>query len=51
MSRQEANRDGVSSFRQRLRDKGLVPKEVWIRPEYAEQLKEIESKFREKRVK
>ena len=36
--------------RERKRSVGLVPKEVWIRPEYAQELKQIELQFREKRA-
>ncbi|UTA48051.1 YjfI family protein [Simiduia sp. 21SJ11W-1] len=34
-------------FRKRLREMGLVKKEVWIRPEYAKQLQAIEKQLRE----
>ncbi len=34
-------------FRRRLREKGLVKKEVWIRPEYAKQLAALERRLRD----
>lgn len=34
-------------FRKRLREMGLVKKEVWIRPEFAKQLQAIEKQLRE----
>ena len=34
-------------FRKRLREKGLVKKEVWIRPEYAQELGRIEKMLRQ----
>lgn len=37
----------VREFRERMRRSGLVKKEVWIRPEYAEDLAGIERKFRQ----
>lgn len=33
-------------FRKRMRDQGLVKKEVWIQPEYAKQLSAVEKKLR-----
>lgn len=38
--------DYVREFRDRMRRAGLVKKDVWIRPEYAEDLAAIEKKFR-----
>lgn len=35
--------------RQRLRDKGLVKKELWVLPEYAQDLHEIEKRMRQPR--
>lgn len=37
----------VRAFRDRLRQQGLVKKDVWIRPEYAEELRRIESSLRQ----
>lgn len=37
----------VRAFRERLRRQGLVKKDVWIRPEYAEELRRIESSLRQ----
>lgn len=37
----------VRAFRERLRRQGLVKKDVWIRPEYAEELRRIETSLRE----
>lgn len=34
-------------FRQRMRDQGLVKKEVWVRPEHAQVLSMVEKKLRE----
>ncbi|TBV05947.1 biofilm formation regulator BacA [Phytopseudomonas dryadis] len=36
-------------FRQRLRDQGLVKKEVWILPEHAQRLSAVERKLRQPR--
>src|SRR5688572_3426175 len=36
----------VRAFRDRLRQQGLVKKDVWIRPEYAEELRRIETSLR-----
>lgn len=36
----------VREFRERMRRAGLVKKDVWIRPEYAEDLSAIEKRFR-----
>lgn len=38
--------DYVREFRDRMRRAGLVKKDVWIRPEYSEDLGTIEKKFR-----
>lgn len=37
----------VREFRERMRRAGLVKKDVWIRPEYAEDLAAIEKRFRQ----
>lgn len=37
----------VRRFRDRLRDQGLLKKEVWIRPEYAQQLASLEKGMRD----
>lgn len=37
----------VRNFRERMRSQGLVKKDVWIRPEYAEELSAIEKALRE----
>lgn len=37
----------VRAFRERLRRQGLVKKDVWIRPEYAEELRRIETSLRQ----
>lgn len=37
----------VRAFRERLRQQGLVKKDVWIRPEYAEELRRIETSLRQ----
>lgn len=37
----------VREFRARLRDAGLVKKDVWIRPEYSTQLASVERRMRE----
>lgn len=37
----------VRAFRDRLRQQGLVKKDVWIRPEYAEELRRIETSLRQ----
>ncbi|MBU3057655.1 YjfI family protein [Pseudomonas indica] len=37
-------------FRQRLRDQGLVKKEVWIRPEHAQMLAALERKLRQPHI-
>jgi uncharacterized protein YjfI (DUF2170 family) len=37
----------VRRFRDRLRDRGLVKKDVWIRPEYADRLSALEREMRE----
>jgi uncharacterized protein YjfI (DUF2170 family) len=37
----------VRAFRERLRQQGLVKKDVWIRPEYAEELRRIETALRQ----
>lgn len=34
-------------FRKRLREQGLVKKEVWIRPEYSKQLSQLEKQLRQ----
>lgn len=36
----------VREFRERMRRAGLVKKDVWIRPEFAEELSAIEKRFR-----
>jgi hypothetical protein len=45
------NAEAKRAERQRKRDAGLVPKEVWIRPEHTEELREVERRLREKVVK
>ncbi|WP_313927614.1 DUF2170 family protein [Pseudoxanthomonas sp.] len=37
----------VRNYRERMREQGLVKKDVWIRPEYAEELAAIEKSMRE----
>lgn len=37
----------VRNFRARMREQGLVKKDVWIRPEYARELQQIEQRLRE----
>ena len=37
----------VRNYRERMREQGLVKKDVWIRPEYAEELASIEKSMRE----
>lgn len=37
----------VREFRERMRRAGLIKKDVWIRPEYAEDLAAIEKRFRQ----
>ena len=37
----------VRNFRARMRQQGLVKKDVWIRPEYARELQQIEQRLRE----
>jgi len=37
----------VRNFRTRMREQGLVKKDVWIRPEYARELQQIEQRLRE----
>jgi len=37
------------TYRQKMRDQGLVPKLVWIRDEYRAELKEVELRLREKK--
>lgn len=37
----------VRNYRERMREQGLVKKDVWIRPEYAEELAAIEKSMRD----
>ena len=39
----------VRAFRERMREQGLVKKDVWIRPEHAAELTAIEKAMRETR--
>ena len=41
------NADNVRRFRERLREQGLIKKEIWIRPEYAAQVALLEKGMRE----
>lgn len=46
MKASKTSADYVREFRERMRRAGLVKKDVWIRPEYAEELSAIEKRFR-----
>lgn len=45
-SKQKTSAEYQREFRQRLRDKGLIKKEVWILPEYTKQLSVVEKQLR-----
>lgn len=45
-SKSKSSAEYQRKFRQRLRDKGLVKKEVWILPAYAKQLSSVEKQLR-----
>lgn len=40
------NAEAKRAERQRKRDAGLVPKEVWIRPQYNDKLRKMEAEWR-----
>ncbi len=44
---QRSSTQHVRAFRERMREQGLVKKDVWIRPEYAAELAAIEKAMRE----
>jgi hypothetical protein len=46
----KSNKEIQANHRQRKRDKGLVPKEVWIFPEDWEEIKELIEKKVNKRL-
>jgi len=46
MTRAEKQRLASKARRDNLRDKGLVKKEVWIKPENTEKLRKLEIKLR-----
>ena len=45
--KQKSSADYQRTFRTRMREQGLVKKEVWIDPVYAERLTQIEKQFRQ----
>jgi hypothetical protein len=47
MSRQEQYRKSSETRRIKMKELGFVRKEVWIRPDHSENLKDIEHYFRQ----